>query len=80
LKRVSASVIAGRVQRADLTGEVSLETTDTDQETCQSDEKGDIEGYKKLASRHEQSADGDRACATEETIRQESAAYWCKVN
>ncbi len=53
LKRVGASVIAGRVQRADLTGEVSLETTDTDEKTRQRDKKGDVEGYEKLPGRHE---------------------------
>src|SRR5438067_9947711 len=78
LKRVGASVITHRVEAADLTREVSLETTDTDEKQYQSDKKGDVESYEKLAGRHEQCT--ERLGATKKAIGQESAADRREVN
>ncbi len=53
LERVGATIVASRVQRADLAGKISLETTDADEKARQRDEKGDVESNEKLAGSHE---------------------------
>src|SRR5438552_16055945 len=53
LEGVGAAIVARRIERADLTGEVSLEATDTDEKRRQRDEKRDVESYEKLAGRHQ---------------------------
>src|SRR6266700_2271812 len=65
LKRVGTPVVARCVQRADLTGEVSLETTNAGKQTEQ---------------RQEKRADCDCACAPEDTVGDQSAANRREIN
>src|SRR5438552_18815139 len=53
LKGVGATVIACRVERADLAREVSLETPNADEKRRQRNEEGNVEGNQELAGRHE---------------------------
>src|SRR6266516_7140330 len=80
LKRVGTPVVARCVQRADLTGEVSLETTNAGKQTEQRQEERYVEGHQKMSGRHEQGADCDCACAPEHTVGDQSTANRCEIN
>src|SRR5207249_9109760 len=69
LKRIRAAIVAGRVKRADLAGEISFETTDTGEKTSERDEESHVERHQKMAERHERGSDGDGKSATKPTIR-----------
>src|SRR5207249_1900093 len=80
LESIGTPVVAGCVQRADLAGEVSLEATNAGEQTSQRGEKCHIERHQKMPGRHEQCADGDCACATEETVGNQPAADRREIN
>src|SRR5437870_10736387 len=69
LERVRAAIVAGRVKRADLTREISFETTDTANQTKQGQQETEIERHQKMAERHERGSDRDGKSATKPTIR-----------
>ena len=52
LPRTSA-IVAGGVKRADLTGEVALETTDPGEQTGEREQKRDVERHQKMTGGHE---------------------------
>src|ERR1700704_3516292 len=74
LKSVRAPVVARCIKRADLAGEVSLETTNAGQQTRQRDKECKVERHQKMPGCHEQRTDCDCACASEHTVGDQSAA------
>src|SRR5438552_6112701 len=80
LESVRAPVVARRVQPADLAGEVSLETTNAGEQTEQRQEEAEVERHQKMSGRHEQRADYDCACASENTVGDQSAADRREIN
>ncbi len=67
-------------KRADLAGEVALETTDAGEQTSQREKKRHIERHQKMPGRHEQRADRDGAGASEETVGDQSAGDRREIN
>ncbi len=80
LKSVSAPVVTRCIQRTDLAGEVSLETTNAGEQTSQRGEERHVERHQKMSGRHEQCADRDCAGAAERTVGDQSAANRRKIN
>src|SRR5436190_10518946 len=80
LESVRASVVARCVQRADLAGEISLETTNAGEQTEQREEERHVERHQKMSGRHEQRTDCDCACASQHTVGNQSAADRREIN
>src|SRR5439155_13992939 len=68
LESVRAPVVASRVERADLAGEVSFKTTDACEQAHEREKKRHIERHKKVSGGHEQCAERDGACAPDYTV------------
>jgi hypothetical protein len=80
LERIRTPVVAGGVERADLAGEVSLETAYAREQASQRGEECHVERHQKMPSRHEQRADCDCACASKHTVRDQSATDRREIN
>src|SRR5438105_43418 len=80
LERVSAAIIAGCVERADLAREISFETTDAHEQAEQREQEGKIERHQEMPNRHERSADGNSARPTEPAVGNHSADDRCEIN
>src|ERR1700693_3400893 len=80
LKRIRAPVITCCIQRADLAGEGSLETTNAGEQTEEREEERYVEGHQKMPGCHEQRADRDCAGASEHTVGDQSAADRREIN
>jgi hypothetical protein len=80
LKRVRAPIVARCIQRADLAGEVSLETTNAGEQTEQREEERHVERHQKMPGRHEQRPDCDCACASKHTVGDQSTTDGREIN
>src|SRR2546423_11898121 len=80
LESIGTPIVAGSVERANLAGEVALETTDAGEQTSQREEKCHVESHQKMSGRHEQRADRDRPGASEQTIGDQAAGDRGQIN
>jgi hypothetical protein len=53
LKRVGAAVIARRIKRANLAGEIAFKTADATKQTGHREEKRHVERHQKMSGRHQ---------------------------
>ena len=68
LKGIGAAIVAGRIERADLTGEIAFETTDPNQKTHKSEQETCVQTNQELADGHKRRADYNGECSPKPAI------------
>ncbi|MNL23295.1 hypothetical protein D3C87_1446760 [compost metagenome] len=73
LEGVGAGVVLGRVQAADLDGDIALEAARADGQAHQRAQEGHVEGHQEMADGHQRPAQQDRPCPPQPAVGDQPA-------